>query len=145
MYEQIEKAIEYARRGSSDELKQWIDNDNSPNQYDKDGWTPLLWAAARGRYEIVKILLENGADVSMPHKISGALPIHMAGHSGNVKTAEILLNNKSEDINEVWDLNGHTVLLQASFYGHLELADFLVKRGADTSITTARGLGPMEM
>ena len=46
--------------------------------------------------------------------------------------------------NAVWDLNGHTVLLQAVFYGHLDLARFLVARGADTSITTARGLGAVE-
>jgi ankyrin repeat protein len=37
------------------------------------------------------------------------------------------------------------VLLQAVFYGHRELARFLVQRGADTAITTARGLGPFDL
>jgi len=142
---QMEKGIDYARSGNTEKLEEWILDGNNPNQYSEDGWTPLLWASARGNYKTVEMLINRGADVSMPHRVSGVLPIHMAGHSGNVKTADILLKHKPDDIDAVWDLNGHTILLQASFYGHLELADFLVKKGANTAITTARGLGPMEM
>jgi ankyrin repeat protein len=96
----------------------------------------------------VALLLDNEftkADVTLPHLESSALAVHMAGHSGNVRTAEIILNHRPDHLNAVWDLNGHTVLLQAVFYGHLDLARFLLQRGADTSITTARGLGPMEL
>lgn len=143
--ERIEEGIAYAQSGDIDNLKKWLTDGNNPNQYDKDGWTPLLWASVRGNSEAVEILLNDGADSSMPQNKSGSLPIHLAGHSGDVKTAQVLLDNNPGDIDAVWDLNGHTVLLQASFYGHLELADFLVKKGANTSITTARGLGPMEM
>ena len=42
-------------------------------------------------------------------------------------------------------MNGHTPLLQTVFYGHLPLARLLLERGADTAITTARGLGPIEL
>lgn len=143
--EQILKGIEYARAAGTEKMSKWLSEGYNPNQYDETGWTPLLWASARGNHENVELLLKNGADIGMPHKFSGALPVHFAGHSGNVRTAEILLDIKPDDIDAVWDLNGHTILLQASFYGHLELADFLVKRGANTAITTARGLGPMEM
>lgn len=141
----VEDEIDLAKKGKADELLLWLKDGNSPDCYDKDGWTPLLWAAARGHDKVVSILLDNAADIRMPHKISGALAIHMAGHSGSVATVKTILDRRKEDINAVWDLNGHTVLLQAAFYGHLELADFLVKLGADTSITTARGLGAMEM
>ncbi|MGM0509492.1 MAG: ankyrin repeat domain-containing protein, partial [Fusobacteriota bacterium] len=108
-------------------------------------WTPLLWASARGNAEAAKVLIENGADLDMEHKISKGLPIHLAGHSGDVETSKVILEAKPEHIDAVWDLNGHGILLQASFYGHLDLAKYLVKEGADTSITTARGLGPYEM
>lgn len=139
------KGIQYAKSNATDQLYLWLRDGNNPNLYDDEGWTPLLWAAARGHSDSVKLLLENGADTSIGHRESQALPIHMAGHSGDVRTAELLLNHNPDDIDKVWDLNGHTVLLQAAFYGHLELAKFLVNRGASTSITTARGLGPMEM
>lgn len=141
----IEEAIDYAKKSSIKELTAWIEAGNDPNQYDAGGWTPLLWAAARGHAECCELLLNEGADIDMSHKISEALAVHLAGHSGNVATAKVILEKKPEHLNAVLDLNGHTILLQASFYGHLELADYLVKNGADTSITTARGLGPMEM
>jgi ankyrin repeat protein len=113
--------------------------------YDAEGWTALLWAAARGRAAAVAALLEAGADPARAHSRSGALPIHMAGHSGDTETARLLLDCVPEQIDAVWDLNGHTILLQAVFYGHLELARLLVDHGADTAITTARGLGPIEL
>lgn len=143
--EQINKGIMFARNNSTDQLEKWLTDGNDPNQHDEDGWTPLLWAAARGHYNIVDMLIKNGANSSMSHRESKALPIHLAGHSGNVKTAEILLDHNAEDLDAVWDLNGHTILLQAAFYGHLDLAGFLLKQGANTAITTARGLGPMEI
>lgn len=145
MKEKISEAIEYVKSRNIAELNAWLEEGNDPNQYDKDGWTPLLWASVRGYSDIVRILLDKGADITMTHRVSKALPIHMAGHSGNTETAKVILDKRPGDIDAVWDLNGHTVLLQASFYGHLDLAQYLVKKGANTAITTARGLGPMEM
>lgn len=141
----IEAGIELAKEGKIPELTQWLDSGNSPNRHDQNGWTPLLWAAVRGNHEVVQLLVDKGADLELAHKLSDALAIHLAGHSGSVKSADIILEKKPDQIDAVLDLNGHTILLQASFYGHLELAKYLVKKGADTSITTARGLGAMEM
>lgn len=141
----INTAIDFAKKNKKEELKTWLKEGNDPNQYDEEGWTPLLWAAARGNAECCKVLLENGADADMAHKFSGAMAVHLAGHSGSVETAKVILDKRPDHLDAVMDLNGHTILLQASFYGHLELAAYLVKRGADTALTTARGLGPMEM
>jgi hypothetical protein len=85
------------------------------------------------------------AHSSFSHKVSKALPIHFAGHSGDVKTVELLLQNDPCHLNAVWDLNGHTVLLQAIFYGHGELVKMLLQKNPRTDITTARGLGPFEL
>jgi ankyrin repeat protein len=144
----IEDGVNKAARGNYDEPLNWLKTGNNPNNFDLSGWTPLLKASARGHHEIVKLLLDNTfckADPDMAHKASKALPIHLAGHSGCVLTTKAILEKRPNHLNAVWDLNGHTILLQAAFYGHLELADYLVKNGADTSLTTARGLGPMEM
>ena len=38
------------------------------NKVDKRGWTPLMMAAHQGYEEIVRILIENGADVDISDK-----------------------------------------------------------------------------
>jgi ankyrin repeat protein len=141
----IAAGIRAAKSGNLAEVTQWLEAGNDPDQYDASGWTPLLWASARGHSEVVELLLENGADIAFPQRDSGALAVHMAGHCGDVKTAEVLLRRRPELLDAVWDLNGHTVLLQTVFYGHLDLAGMLLQRQASTAITTARGLGPMEL
>lgn len=144
----ISKGNELAAKGKTDELREWIREGNNPNQYDTEGWTPLLKASVRGHNDTVELLCKNKqfpADITLHHAVSKALPIHFAGHSGSVETAKILLELKPEQIDAVWDLNGHTILLQSVFYGHIELTKFLLEQGADTSLPTARGLGPMEM
>jgi ankyrin repeat protein len=144
----ISVTTEYAAMGNMQGLTQWLNTGNNPNAYDEQCWTPLLKASVRGHTDCVQLLLENKpfpADANMPHGISKALPIHFAGHSGSVPTAKLLLDKHPGHLNKVWHINGHTILLQAVFYGHLDLVKFLLQRGADSSITTARGLGPMEL
>ena len=41
------------------------------------GDTPLLWAIAMGYYDIVKFLIDNGADVNAKDK-TGWTPLHQA-------------------------------------------------------------------
>lgn len=140
----IDQGIAAARKGDANALSSWLSAGGNPDRHDSSGWTPLLWACARGHRDCVALLLES-ADPRLAHRDSGALPMHMAGQAGSTACAELVLAKAPEQIDAVLDLNGHTPLLQTVFYGHLELASLLVHRGADTSITTARGLGPVEL
>lgn len=144
----LQAGLRAARAGDTDSLRAWLAAGNHPDRRDAQGWTPLLWAAVRGQPQAVALLLDNphaAADPALAHGTSQALPIHFAGHSGSVEVAEALLAKRPEHLDAVWDINGHTILLQAVFYGHLELAAAMLRRGASTAITTARGLGGLEL
>ncbi len=143
----VEDANKAAARGDTRWLLDWIAKGGNPDQADAQGWTPLLIASARGRAASVKVLLNNPthkANPALRFAPSGALPIHMAGQSGDVETARLLLAARPSDINEAWLLNGHTLLLQAAFYGHIDMAKFAIKHGANPAATTVRGLTALD-
>src|SRR5215212_8066418 len=72
------------------------------HQQDEQGWTPLNWAAGRGDLEIVKLLLDRGADVSRvgrdqrtPYKI--ALAAKHVDVARLLKQAEQAANGGNDD------------------------------------------------
>jgi ankyrin repeat protein len=54
--------IEAVKSGNKDSVREAIEAGAEVNQQDKQGWTPLNWAAGKGDLEIVNLLLDRGAD-----------------------------------------------------------------------------------
>jgi ankyrin repeat protein len=140
MSDSIERAVGAAREGETDALRAWLDAGGDPNRHDAEGWTPLLAAAVRGHHEAVALLLDRGADPDLRHRESAALAIHFAGHAGSIAIADRILVLRPAHLDAVWEINGHTLLLQAAFYGYLDLARWALDRGANPAATTLRGL-----
>lgn len=61
----------------------------------KDGWTPLHYAAANGNNEIVKMLLMRDAFVNAASP-NGTTPIMMAADSGHIYTVKLLYENGAD-------------------------------------------------
>ena len=106
------------------------------NSKDKNGRTPWYLAAELADGDIVKLLIDHGADVNTRDDATGFTALHYAAGLGNMNAAEVLIANGA-DINAK-DKEGHTPLYIAINHDY-KIAEFLIDKGADSSIKTETG------
>lgn len=116
-----------------------LDQGADINVRNDDGWTPLHIALGpHASSDVVLLLLERGADVNAARKFSRT-PLH------DVRTAEkarlLLRHGASMDARDdsVW-----TPLHCAAYYGYQEVAEELLKHGADVN-SEASGRTPLDL
>lgn len=83
-------------------------------------------ASEYGHIELVKFLLESGADLNMVDD-DGWTPLHYASRHGNFEIIELLLD-LGADIN-IKNEKGYTALHYAIINEDIEIVDLLLKRG----------------
>lgn len=93
-----------------------------------NGSAPLHKAAASGRFEVARYLIEKGADVNAIRGIRNT-PLHEAVQNGDAKLVALLLDNGA-DIREIY-CNGNTLIHEASEHGKNDLVKLLLSRGFD--------------
>jgi hypothetical protein len=129
-----------ARGGDTTALRAWLAAGGDPDLVDADGWTVLTAAASRGHVDAVRLLLHPDvdaapvADPGIRYAPADALPVYLAAQAGDLETVRLLLAAAPEQLHARSSVNGHTVLLQAAFYGksrHLELARFVLDHAAE--------------
>lgn len=96
------------------------------NNKDKDGNTPLYYAAEGGHFTVVKTLLTNGAHIDRGHE--GRTPLFAAVRHNNHEIAEHLLISgaKSNDTNLQSSPMGAAIISS-----NIELVKLLIRWGAD--------------
>ena len=102
--------------------------------------TPLFEATLWGYVEVVRVLLECGADSSAQDNDEQS-PLHYASFQENVKLARMLLEGGA-DLN-AQDRNGQSPLYFAWFHGHAELARVILEGGADLNAQDKDGQSPL--
>ncbi|KAB8234489.1 ankyrin repeat-containing domain protein [Aspergillus alliaceus] len=93
------------------------------NPTDDCGRTPLSYAAEKGDYDIVKLLLEKGATIDLKDT-NGRTPLSWAAGAGNVKIVSELLEHDAS-IN-TQDKSQRTPLFWAAANGHLPVVEKLL-------------------
>lgn len=91
-----------------------------------DKATLLHGATEHDQIEIVKFLLDNGADVNS-FEMNNITPLHISAQNGNIELMELLIN-KGAKINAI-DKKGWTPLDRAIRWENPDAADFLKKKG----------------
>lgn len=100
--------------------------------------SPLMMAALKGHVDLVKKLIERGADVNK----TGWAPLHYAATSGQLAIMELLLDESAYIDAE--SPNGTTPLMMAAQYGTPAAVKLLLDAGADPTLRNQLGLSAID-
>ncbi|MFC1478069.1 ankyrin repeat domain-containing protein [Candidatus Margulisiibacteriota bacterium] len=92
-----------------------------------NGKTALMVAAKRGRTEVVKLLIEAGADLNLKN-VEDRTALMIAAEKGHTEIIKLLIE-AGADLNA--ECYGQPVLIWAAISGHTEVVKILTKSGAD--------------
>lgn len=136
---------EAASIGDLNSVMQHLTNQpSSIHSYSSDGFTPLGLACYFGHLEIVKYLVNHGADVNKASSNSfHVAPIHSATAISDYEITAFLLEYGA-DVNAKQQ-SGVTPLHSAAHNGKLNIAKLLVDHGADINAKTSEGKTPADM
>ncbi|XP_046452784.1 putative ankyrin repeat protein RF_0381 [Daphnia pulex] len=105
----------------------------------QDGETPLFFAIRANNVNWVRLLLEKGADPTIRNNI-GLTPFHVAvDNAKDFEILNLLLANEKVDINETRDQQGSTALHYAITASNVNVARFLLSKGANPNIDYENG------
>jgi ankyrin repeat protein len=125
------------------QVKKLIQQGASVDELDSSSDAPLVMAAYEGHNEIVRLLLEAGADVAAIDPGMKATALHAAAYAGRTEAAKLLIAYKI-DIDKQGPYNGYTALHDAIWQSHTETAKIIIEAGADLTLKSSRGETPLE-
>ena len=131
--------LEAAATGRADRLSALLDAD--PEALDArtpEGFTPLGLAAFLGGPEVVRVLLERGADANDDADNQfGVRPVNAAAAAHDHETMRLLLDAGADP--DARQQAGFTPLHSAAHTDDVEMARLLLDRGADATLATDDG------
>ena len=89
----------------------------------------LHYVSSENKPEVVKILIDAGADVNIKDDYTSTAPLHTSASNGYTKVTQLLLENGAEV--DIKGSEGETPLAQAAISGHTEDAKLLIEYGAN--------------
>jgi len=105
---------------------------NSINLY---GWTPMFYACIKGHYEVVKFLVEKGADITYCNdKCDGASIILAAASHGCVNILAEFYRRENLYLYLQLSSEGSSILLNACIYGNINVVKWILKNMSSDSI-----------
>lgn len=103
-------------------------SEQAAHQRDKDGWTPLHWAAQDGHERLAEKLLELKVSTNAPDAC-GATPLMIACFNGQTRIVEALLQDRSTDVQQ-GNFFLSTALHYAAQRGHAQVIELLIEAKA---------------
>ena len=117
--------------GRRDALEKMLESGfDLEREINKEGWRPLMFAAAEGRLQTVRLLLELGANVNATNDL-GRTALMFASIYGYEEIAAVLLDVGADPNIVPTDDSGWPALIAAAEGGHLSVVQRLLEAGAD--------------
>ncbi|KAI1295667.1 Inversin [Halotydeus destructor] len=104
---------------------------------DRDGRSPLLWAASSDNNDAILTLVNYKADVSLQDK-DGLNALHCAASRGYVECLETLISFCGAETDQM-DSNGCSPMFYAVTLGHADCTQFLLQNGAEANRQDIKG------
>lgn len=113
------------------------------DELEPNGDAPLVMAAYLGHNEIVRALLEAGADVKAVDPGMKATALHAASYAGRTEAAKLLVQHGIE-IDKQGPYNGYTALHDAIWQNNVDVARVLIDAGANLTLKSNDGKTPLD-
>ena len=114
--------------------------DPGPKARDSRGTSPLMYAAALGSLESMRLLLDAGADPTAANDFAATPLMWCAGDSAKVR----LLLSKGAKVDVRSKLGRTPLLIAAAYDGATEAARLLIEKGADVNARDNSGMSVLE-
>jgi ankyrin repeat protein len=132
---------EFARNGNLESVKALIEQDSEMiDAKDQDGRTPLHWACRGVHLDLVKFLVEKGANVNAEDN-NKIVPLHSLASRNNAAAIELLVTKGALVDSE--DYGGNTALHHAAMNNAAAAVALLIKKGAELENTEDYGRTPL--
>lgn len=103
---------------------------NDPGDSDKYG-TPLHHAAYGGHLDLMKTLIERGANVNAKDSLDNT-PLALAAQQEHVQAVEVLLQHRADA--NIATMNGETAFHDAVLAGNLEIVSLILSHGGKADV-----------
>ena len=114
--------------------------DPGPRSQDPRGNSPLMYAAALGNLESMRLLLEAGADPNAANAFAATPLMWCAGDAGKVR----LLLAKGANVDARSKLGETPLLIAAGYDGTFEAARMMIEKGASVNARDKAGVSVLE-
>lgn len=107
----------------------------SPDVRDSDGVPALMWASEGGHIEIVRLLLDRGADVNAKRTKDGTTILMETAEEGHTDVVNLLLDRGAK-VNVKRTKDGITALMEAADKCHADIVRLLLDNDAEVNAKT---------
>jgi ankyrin repeat protein len=130
--------MQAVRRNDAARVRELIAQGVDVSELDDSQDAPLVMAAYEGHTEIVRLLLEAGADVAAVDPGMKATALHAAAYAGRADAARLLVEHGIE-IDKQGPYNGYTALHDAIWQNNIDVAKILIDAGARLDLKNHTG------